>query len=231
MATVDVSHPKRLVARVRGAVRRHGAVGAARHAAVRTVRVARTRAYLSEMHIWYEFPLWDASPDPVDGYRIRQGTESDAAELEQLGLLRLPAAREYLAEGAQLWVATHGDELVYMVWFHRDWVPAIAAAGGRLQLPPGVACLENAFALPAHRHLGVGRCVIKRAVLSHANAGFEHVVAKVAEDNIASRKSVAKLDGREAARMHFRRIGFARRVRVESLGNADLAAALAERLS
>lgn len=213
--------------RAAAAMRRHGVRGAAVRAAERGLLWVRRWFLLSERHLWFEIPSdGGAPPAPPDGYRVRRGDPTDVDALAALGVLNGDVARGWIEDGDQLWVGTHGDELVYSIWLHRGRVPAVAMRGGWMPLPANVLCLEGAYAMPRHRHLGVGRCAVRHAIATSRTDGSERVVVRIAEDNIASRKSVAKLGARAFARMRFLRVGPWRRIRIEPDGDAQLTAAL-----
>jgi GNAT superfamily N-acetyltransferase len=213
--------------RAAGAVRRHGVRGAAARGGERTLRRARRWLLLSERHLWFEIPA-EAGPPPAppDGYRVRRGDRTDIETLAALGVLNGDVAAAWIEDGDQLWVGTLGDELVYSIWLHRGRVPAVAMRGGWMPLPADVLCLEGAYAMPRHRHLGVGRCAVRHAMAANRSHGRDRVVVRIAQDNIASRKSVAKLGGRGFARMRFLRVGSWRRIRFVSDGDPALTAAL-----
>jgi GNAT superfamily N-acetyltransferase len=202
--------------RAASAVRRHGARGAALRAAGRALLGLRRRIYVSEHHLWFEIPRDDGPlPAPPDGYAVRRGDRIDADALAALDVVNADAARAWIAAGDQLWVGTHGHDLVYSIWLHRGRIPAVAMRGGWMALEANELCLEGAYAMPGHRHLGVGRCAIRHAIAANRVDGSERVVVRIAQDNIASRKSVAKLGGRAYAQMRLLRLGPWQRIRVD----------------
>jgi L-amino acid N-acyltransferase YncA len=203
--------------RVARAVRRHGLREALRRAVGRALDATVRRGLRAEAHVWYELPFDDApAPAAPDGYAIRRGGAVDVDRLAAADLVNPIAARADLARGARLWVATAADEPVYLVWVYRDRVPSIAAPGGWLALPEGVACVEGAFALPEHRNRGLQRRTIRHAIAEVRAEGGVRVIAKVADDNAASQRSLAAIGAREIARMRFRRVGPWRRTRIEA---------------
>jgi GNAT superfamily N-acetyltransferase len=217
---------RRPLTRAAHAVRRHGVRGATTRAAQRTAQELRRRLLVSERHVWVELPTDGEPPAPPDGYGVRPGDRADADALAALGVLNGETARAWLRDGDQLWVGTRGDELVYSVWLHRGRVPAVAMRGGWMALPADVLCVEGAYAMPRHRSLGVGRCAVRHALAANRTDAGERVVLRIAHDNIASRKSVAKLGGVPFARMRFLRVGPWRRARFTPQGDAALTAEL-----
>jgi ribosomal protein S18 acetylase RimI-like enzyme len=190
--------------RLRHALERHGPAGIARIAGRRAAR--RFRA--DESHIWYGLDLNGDRPrrDLPDGLELRRATDADLGSAERLpGAEPATAMRRGLSQGHELWVVCEGDRMAFVCWVHLSTAPVLAAPGGQLELPEGVACLEDSVTSPDYRGRGVAPgawCGIADAL---AATGYTSMVTKVETDNVPSRRAVEKAGFREIATMRLAR--------------------------
>jgi GNAT superfamily N-acetyltransferase len=205
---------------------RHGVRGTAERARHWLIEPVARKLFLHERHVWIDIKL-DVDPDPLpDGYLVRRGGPDDLAALAAIGGIAPQTARRYLDEGAELYVAMHGDDLAFSVWLHRGSVPLLAAPGGRLALPDGVLSFEDSIAAPEHRRSGISSTAVEHIKALQHRRGVTAIITRMAEDNVAARRWTRKLGSTEVAMMSLRRIGPWRRVTIEPLPGGERVAAL-----
>ena len=170
---------------------------------------------MRERHLWYELDVQNGRPrhELADRLQLRRATEADVQAIGRLPEAdSVPALRRGLAVGHELWVVTHRDgQPAFACWMHRGSTPVAAAADGWLELPPGVACLEDTVTAPELRGNGIAPaawCAIADRI---AAEGIRTLVMKIETGNSPSRRAVAKAGFREAAEMTLDRTGPLRR--------------------
>jgi ribosomal protein S18 acetylase RimI-like enzyme len=215
--------------RVAGVLHRRGLRGSAR----RFAELAATRVYLREEHIWFRLeadPTGRPHPLLAPGLALTEGDAVAALRLEPLIAFTHEEIERRLSDGGRVWLVRSRDELAFSCWTFARSTPTIAATGGWLELPEGVVCLEDSITAPAYR----GRSIAPAAWAALADRlGSEAstIVTKVETHNEPSIRAVEKAGFRQIARMEYRRIGGAERVRVAPLVAGDsVAAELARRL-
>jgi L-amino acid N-acyltransferase YncA len=215
------------VGRVVGSVRQHGVAATLRE----VVNRARPHVMLDEAHVWYQLDL-----DRVELRTMPPGTRLERANgplVEKVAELdRSPAdAREHLAGEGDVWlVLGDGDQPLFLCYTYRRAVPVIAAPGGTLDLPSGVACLEDSQTSPAARGRGIAPAAWDTLGAELAGEGVRTLITKVGVENAPSRRAVEKAGFREIALMEHRRRGPWRRTRVHVSGDG-IGTELAARLS
>ena len=187
---------------------------------------------MRESHLWYELDLGDGRPrrELGHGLQLRRATEADIQAIGRLPEAdSVPALRRGLAAGHELWVVTtHDGQPAFACWMHRCRTPVTAAAGGWLELPPGVACLEDSVTAPRLRGNGIAPAAWC-AIAERAEAeGLSTLVMKVETGNSPSRRAVAKAGFREAAAMTLERTGRRKRASLTPM-NGGVGAQLARR--
>lgn len=170
---------------------------------------------MRERHLWYELDVQNGEPrhELRDGLQLRHATEADIQAIGRLPEAdSVPALRRGLAAGHELWVVTgYNGRPAFASWMHRGSTPVAAAADGWLELPPGVACLEDSVTAPELRGRGIAPaawCAIAERI---AAEGLSTLVMKIEADNSPSRRAVTKAGFREAAEMTLDRTGPLRR--------------------
>lgn len=154
------------------------------------------RLYHCENDVWYFLKL-NGSQRPLarpKGFKCVRAAGTEQRMGPSRGALRAIEARRRLSNGADLWKVNRADHTVGAFWaFHRH-MPLRAVRGGWLTLPTDAVCVETATASIA----GSDRRALAAAWLwlaeREALAGARVVLAKVAEDDEASRRS-AELAG------------------------------------
>jgi L-amino acid N-acyltransferase YncA len=194
---------------VRRVVGREGVGGTARLIAIRLRRLV----YLREQHIWYLLLLGAVEQLPLAaGYELRLATEADLAMLATLSGMRAETAAKRRSDGAQLWLLVHGREAAFCCWIFPRQTPMRAAVGGMLELPAGVACLEDSFTGAEHRGRGLAGAAWTRIAARAGGDGFKALITKVEVTNVPSRKAVEKAGFVNAGTMELLRRGRSERV-------------------
>lgn len=213
--------------RLRRAVRRYGAVGAAR----RLLALGRETLYLREEHVWYELDL----------RRERPRRELDAAfELVLAGVEHIPLldelwaignaeAERRLQSGGTLWLVLDGRRPAFSCWTFRGRTPIRAAQKGWLDLPSDAACLEESMTAPAYRGRSIAPAAWTLIADGLADQQLSRLVTTIEEENAASRTAVSKVGFVEIGRAETLKTGNRVRVRLTA-GNRDGNAAFLRRL-
>lgn len=209
------------------AARRHGLRTAGRIAAGRVEDRARHLLFLDEEHLWYAMDLPAPAAAPFaggDGMRlVSPATPAELAAFDRLPTLPADAAAGRRGDGGEPWVVLDGDTPLFACWIFAGRAPVLAAPGGWLDIPEGCVCLEDSVAAPAARGRGIGPRTWRALAHRYAGLGTRAVLTKVASDNTASRRAVAKAGFREIALQRYRRRGPRTHVEVDVLapGVAD----------
>jgi len=201
-----------LRARVRGGVDRHGLRGSL----WRIAEIAKSVVYRNEHHLWFGLDLHDradGAPLP-DGVVLHEGTAADAESLAFTSLTTTEVA-DRLDAGATLWLARDGDAVAFCCWTFPRRTPVLAAAGGWLELPDGVACLEDSVTAPDHRGRGLAPASWAIIAATLASQDVQQLVTKVETTNAPSIRAVEKAHFRRIGLMTYRRVGPHERVRLD----------------
>jgi hypothetical protein len=202
-----------------------------RATALAIARRVRKLAYVREEHVWYERDLRvrPAGCELPEGLRLVRADETWLDDVAQLGQ-NPQQARARLDAGNDIWLVLDGEEPVFVSFTFRQSTPVIAASNGTLTLPPGAACLEEAYTTPAARGRGIAPAAWTLIGAELAEAGFRALVTKIETSNAASRRAAEKAGFRPVAVMQHQRTGALRRTDVLALGGG-LGDELAARLS
>ncbi len=214
--------------RVGSVLRRHGVGRSARLAVARLARMA----YLRESHVWYLLDVGGERPriGLPPGMEIVRAGDDDLAPLAELPTIGIREARRRLAAGAELWIVRDEGRAAFACWIYRHRTPALAARGGWLELPDGVAGLEDSVTSPAYRGRAIAPAGWSATADALAREGATAILTKVEESNVPCRRAIEKAGFRAVAAMRLTRIGGRSRVDVE-LDGTSRAAFLAERLA
>jgi L-amino acid N-acyltransferase YncA len=79
-----------------------------------------------------------------------------------------------------------------MCWIYNGRAPVAAARGGWLELPPGVACLEDSVTAASHRGRGIAPRAWDQIAVALRKRGVATMITKVEVDNAPSRRAVEK---------------------------------------
>jgi RimJ/RimL family protein N-acetyltransferase len=190
----------------------------------------RQRAWVSESHVWYELRLEGHRAELPADTRLCRGDARHIPALSALPSHVTPAeAQRRLDDGADLWMAWQGDEPVFACWVFADDAPVAAAPGGTLDLPAETMVVEDVAT--AYRHHGRGIAPVALAALAAELGRSGSVIAKVEQDNRASRRAFRKAGFRPVAWMHRRERGPLTAVEVEPQRNTRNARFLREALT
>jgi GNAT superfamily N-acetyltransferase len=205
--------------RVGRALQRHGPTGLARETSLRL----RGLVHLDEDHVWYLLRLDGINQLPLaDGYELRLAGDADVDLLGAMDTVYVEKARAQLrSEGVQLWLVLEDKAPAFSCWIYPRQTPVRAAASRTLELPSGVACLEDSFTDPAHRGHGIAGAAWTAIALELARQGYKMLITKVTVENVPSRRAVEKAGFRAAGVMHLRRRGTREHVTFER-GEVDL---------
>jgi GNAT superfamily N-acetyltransferase len=196
--------------------RREGAGAAFR----RAWEVVKQPFYRREEHVWYQLDVNAERPrrEFVEGVRLIRAGADEAHRVEELGQIE-SEARERLRAGNDLWLALDDeDRTLFACWTFRSETPVYAAPHGRLELPPGTACLEDSIASPLARGKGIAPASWTAIADALSEEGFEVMITKVTTDNAPSRKAVQKAGFREIAVMKLTRVGPRQQVGLRPMG-------------
>ena len=219
------------VARIGRVVRRHGFAGSLRLAVARASRMA----YLREAHIWYSLDLTQrdrrrrVSLPP--GFTLINAGERDLALLEELPSVGVNEARRRLAAGVDLWIVVEGGHPAFCCWIFPHYLPAVAARGGRLHLPPGSVGLEDSVTSAHFRGKSVAPAAWSAIADSLAGEGVGAILTKVEETNLPCRRAIEKIGFCAVASMQFERIGGRSRVDLRAYDAGGAGPFLAEQLA
>ena len=215
-----------LTAKVR-ALRRRGPADSAKHVA----ELVRNGLYLRETHVWYELPLTGERPrrELPPEVTLKKASPDELPLVEQLGQSGDYAADRVEADN-DCWLVVEDEKPLFCCWIFRSRTPVAGTTGGRLELPPGVVCLEDSVAAPAARGRGIAPGAWTAIADSLAAEGYRSMITKVGVENAPSRKAVGKSGFVEIAEMSFKRTGLSSRLSVGWASATPTAVALAERL-
>jgi RimJ/RimL family protein N-acetyltransferase len=210
-----------VVRRASGALRRHGPAGA-----IRLLR-ERVRPNRNE-YVWYALELSSADRPrrPLGaGLTLRRGGLEDMQLLEQLPAdasvttLTPEVVAARLDRSAQLWLVTENGRTAFSCWIYTGRAPLHPAVRETVELPPGVAWLEDSIASPHFRGRGVAPAAWSLIADALAAASLSWLVTKVDVENVPSRNAVAKAGFLEAGRLHIESGPLGARVRVQLHGS------------
>jgi len=202
----------RALLRVARHVRRHGAAATAQRIMEQALRLV----HVHERHVWYVLPLGAEYPhrSMPAGLELLQGISGDIPLLEQLDTVPEQTARTRLSAGTELWLAREGPRAAFACWIFHGQAPVLAARKGWLELPAGMAVLEDSVTHPEFRGRGVAPAVWAAVADSLSATGVTHLVTKVDETNKPSQRAVEKAGFEVIATVDFLRVTAARRIRV-----------------
>lgn len=215
-----------MIRRLRHGLARYGLRGAIR----RALELAKGRLFLQEEHIWYELPLEAERPArPLEpGLRLLEAGLEHLPLLGELPTLPPSEAAKLREGGGRLFFVLDADEPLFSCWIHERRTPVLAAPGGWLTLPPGVACLEDSVTAAAARGRGIAPAAWSALAGLLQEEGVRALITKVGVENAPSRRAVEKAGFHEVALMRLRRVGS--RATVTVVGTTELASVLARLL-
>jgi RimJ/RimL family protein N-acetyltransferase len=198
--------------RLRRAIRHHGAAGLARQSALRL----RDSVYLDEHHVWYVLDLDRVEQLPLaEGYELRLAGDEEVDLIGALDTVSAEEARARHSAGVQLWLVLRGAAPAFSCWIYPRETPLRASSSRILELPPGVASLEDSFTDASHRGRGIAGAAWTAIALDLARHGDRVLITKVEVENVPSRRAVEKAGFRAASVMHLRRRGLREHVDFE----------------
>jgi GNAT superfamily N-acetyltransferase len=206
-----------MAGRITGAVRRKGVRGVAR---IVTERARRT-VFLRETYIWYELDLTSERPRrelPEGARLVSPQSEAELALFDRAANEEPPPRPERAAAGGLPWVVIAGGEPAFACWTFLQRTPVSAMPGGWLELPEGVACLEDSVTSPDFRGKGIAPGAWTAAADEVTERGKHAMITKVQEENIPSRRAVEKAGFREVALLDLVRVGPRLRLSVRTDG-------------
>ena len=206
-------------ARILGYVRRNSL----KRTISKVVEIARIKTYLTETHVIYALPLGEDRPKkslPPELELVRGG-ENELLLLSQLSDISERRARRLLESEKNLWLVLEGRQTAFACWIFHDVMFISAAKNSRLELPPETVCLEDSVASPLYRGRGIAPAAWLQIADNLEQTGVGHIVTKIEEDNVASRRAVEKCGFRQVAVVRFRRVGPTKHVVVQTQTGAS----------
>jgi len=202
---------------------RYLAANGPRAALRRVVTRVRPQLYMHEAHVWSALVLAGERPRLAlpAGYTLARAGATDLPKLAELDV-DVELGRQRLADGAELWLISHGAETVYCGWVFHGRAPTIAAPGGWVNLPRGIVNPEDMVTAPTHRGRGLASAAYT-LLCDDLQRGdrASRIVGKVPVDNSANRRALVKSGWREFALVDFRRVGPWRRTTVRQVEPAN----------
>src|SRR6476646_7667973 len=217
------------VARVPGAVRRHGIGDSVRRLASAVGRLA----YLRESLVWYRLDVpfsGDRIPLPP-GIAVIRATEHDLHLLEDLPSVGRRLARARLAHGADLWIAHESGAAAFCCWIFRDQIPSLALRRGWLELPPRTVALHESIASPRYRGRGIASATWSTVIEALSGEPIESIITNIRERDIPWRRAVERVGFRAVASMQLFRIGGCSRVTLHLHEETEMTGFLAAQLA
>lgn len=205
-----------------------GQVRAALRRAPGLARRTRRAAFSRDVRIWHELPASCLRLGPLPpGTDLVRAAPQDAEIVEQLplmwssdGMIDAQGARRRMAAGHDLWVVFEAERPVMLFWTCRGSAPALAARGGWLALPPGVASAEDAVVAFDRRGARLTPLAVTEAFRRLEREGVHTFVMQALNTNRASRHAIRTLGAHETAAVTLVRFAFRSYVRVRPLGFA-----------
>jgi L-amino acid N-acyltransferase YncA len=209
-------------------VRSDGVGATARH----SLKLARSRVYLVEEHVWYELDVDGERPrrELPDEVRLFKAGEDQLAGAVEMGQ-HIDEIRRRRAAGNDLWLAEDDGGPLFRCWIYRSRAPVLAAPGGWLEIPADTVVLEDSATTPRARGRGIAPGAWTAIADSLRAEGLAHMITKVGVHNEASRKAVVKSGFREIGVMRLVKRGPHRRTTVSGAApglGSELAARLSE---
>lgn len=207
-------------------IRRDGLAATMRLAAV----LVRERTFLHEEHFWYELETGGDRPrrELPEGLTVSLAGPDEVGQVAELGQDVAEAELHHSLDG-ELWITREGDVPLFACWIFPERSPVLAAPGGWLELPPGVAVLENSFTSPLARGRGIAPASWCHVADVLAERGVRSLITKVEVVNFPSRKAVTKAGFSEIGLMSLTRVAGHKWVSLVPAGSG-LATELAQRL-
>ena len=212
---------------------RHGTIGTLRHAVRASCNCLRQGLHLSENQIWYFLRLSGPRPRlPLpEGVDCTRATEAELRTLPCFETLREKEARSRFALGAELWLLRGAARAAGAFWMFHGHAPLRKVRGGWLTLSSDVACLENAGASAASHNRGLVSAGWLRLAEREAQAGTRVLLAKLAQEDAAARRSAENAGFAPLACVSFLRLCLYSRVRVYLLSGDPIIDFLLEQLA
>jgi GNAT superfamily N-acetyltransferase len=98
-------------------------------------------------------------------------------------------------------------EPAFACWTFLRRTPVSAMPGGWLELPDGIACLEDSVTSPDFRGRGIAPGAWTAAADALTERGKRSLITKVLDDNVASCRAVEKAGFRQVALLDLSRMG------------------------
>jgi GNAT superfamily N-acetyltransferase len=170
--------------RLRRSIRRHGFRAAIRRA-----------SFVGVPYWWHRLDLATGVVDRAvpQGIQLRRAGPDDLSLYAQLAEPRTATAAGWLAEGNDLWLALQGTQAAFACWIYRHRMPMGEAQDGWLRMPSGTVSLEYSVTSPDFRGQGIAPGAWSTIARELRDEGLVTLFTKVAEDNVGTQKSLAKV--------------------------------------
>lgn len=155
----------------------------------------------------------DGRAETAVDYRTSHATRGDLPRLAALFPHNAFEYAERLSRGDRCLLLHLPEGLAGMIWIRLDH-GGLHQQGCRLRLPPGACWCYDSFVLPRHRHHGLGRALMRDALLLMKELDLSWCYAAIHHDNKASMRAhtrigfepVARIDSLERGRLGVHRL-------------------------
>jgi GNAT superfamily N-acetyltransferase len=174
---------------------------AARAARVYGLRNAVLRAETAGRHWkWYRLELSELVRHPLpSGMELRRCPPADVPLFARVAPMASRDAARRLAAGGIPWLVLADGQPVFACWSFTERTPYGQARRGWLQLPEHVASLKDVVTAEGARGRGIGPAAMSTIADALAGEGVVSIIARVEDDNLASRRLHEKLGYRPLA--------------------------------
>jgi ribosomal protein S18 acetylase RimI-like enzyme len=169
---------------------------------------------MRERRHWYELELdWlermvdRRLKDLPEGLELRQAAEEELRLLEEFDTVSPAEGLLRHRMGATLWLLMDGDRPALACWVFAGHLPLPTVPAGWLELPDGVAALEDIAIGGSYRGRGLAPRVLARIADHYAARGVESLVVGVQENDAPALHFVEKAGFEHVGLMRTRRVG------------------------
>lgn len=147
---------------------------------------------------WYRVEVSEMVRHPLpSGMELRRGRSVDVSLFASIAAMASRDAAQRLSAGGIPWLVLADGQPMFACWSFTERSPVGQARRGWLQLPAHVVYLKDVVTAEAARGRGVAAAAMSTIAEALADEGALWVIARVEDDNLASRRLHEKLGYRE----------------------------------